>query len=141
MPFDDCGGDPRDAFTPTYARLTEDDVRLEPKPGEAVRYGCGHDAPERYGMFVKTDAEEVELKIDRANPHYREKCGACRRDGIIGVAIRCTGCRRPILAGQDVTTMRGGVRCLSCTDPMQVDGTWTGTHVEPIKISLFGPMC
>lgn len=136
MPFDDCGGDPRDVFTPTYPRLTEDDVRLEWRDDLSVPFGCGHETPERYALFVKMDLGELELEIDVGSPHYRKRCGACLRDSLVGVAIRCTGCRRPILVGQGVTTMRGGTRCLVCTDGMQITGTWTGTHVEPIKIDM-----
>jgi hypothetical protein len=135
---DQRSGYPRAAGAGALVRLTEDDVLLAPIESATIRFGCGHDAPERYALSVKAGRETLALEIDPKNEHYRDACGDCRRAEVIATAIRCSGCPLPILLGQGVTTMRGGVKCLSCTDPMQIEGDWAGTHVKPIKISLIG---
>lgn len=138
MPLYEGGGEDDGDWTPTYVRLKDDDVRLEWKDDLSVAFGCGHETPERYDLYLKTDREEIKLEIDVASKHYKDSCGACRRRHLVETATRCTGCRRPILVGQNVSTMRGGIRCLDgCMDPMQITGTWNGTQVEPIKINSF----
>jgi len=124
-------------------RLKDDDCHLEPRGETRVRFGCGHEASERYVLFVKNHGEELELTVTHDAPDYLKLCGECRRADLVRTATRCSRCHEAILVGQQVgRTARGGLECVgdACAGPFGFIGHWKGDRVEPARFSMFGPM-
>jgi hypothetical protein len=124
-------------------RLTEDALRLDSNSDDVCIYGCGHLACSAYVLIFKNrSGEEFNLDFNEEVRARREQCGACVLERLLKTSIPCSSCGTLILVGQQVNTMRGGIRCMNtrCSSPFDLSGNWDGAQVVPITINIGGPM-